>query len=100
MLLYNMTVGIDKEIEQEWLQWIREVHIPQIMSTGLFTSAKIFKVLHDNDDNTTSYSMQYFAESIGQVNEYLQVFAPKFVGEHRMKFHNRHVAFQTLLEEV
>ena len=100
MLLYNMTIGIDRDIEKEWLQWIRDVHIPQVMDTGLFTSSKMFRVLHDNEDETISYSIQYFAESIEHVNQYLQIFAPKFVGEHRLKFFNKHVAFQTLLEEV
>ena len=95
-----MTVGVDKEIEQEWLQWIRDVHIPQVMETGLFKESRLFKVLHDNDDGTVSYSIQYFAESIEHVTQYLQIFATKLVGEHRQKFFNRHVAFQTLLEEV
>jgi hypothetical protein len=100
MLLYNETIGIDKDCEVEWLQWVKEKYIPEVLKTGMFESSRIFKVLHDQDDGTTSYSIQYFAHSIEHIEQYLEVFAPKLIEEHRQKFHNRHVAFRTLLEEV
>jgi hypothetical protein len=60
----------------------------------------MYKVLHDQDDGSVSYSIQYFATSINNVNLYLQNFAPALIEEHRKKFINKHVAFQTLLEEI
>ncbi len=100
MLLYNVTIGIDKEVEGEWLQWMKSVHIPAVLATGMFVSHRIFKVLGDDDENTSSYSVQYFAERIENVNHYLEVYAPALIEEHRKKFNDRHVAFRTLLEEV
>lgn len=100
MLLYNVTIGVDKDIELEWLEWIRTNHIPAVMGTGMFVETKIYKVLHDQDDGTISYSIQHFAQSIDHVQQYLEVFAPKIIEDHRQRFLNKHVAFQTLLEEV
>lgn len=100
MLLYNVTVGIDNDVEAEWLQWMKETHIPNVLRTGMFVSHKIYKVLHDQEDGTTSYSIQYFAETIEHVTQYLEVFAPVLIEEHRKRFHDKHVAFRTLLEEV
>lgn len=100
MLLYNVTVGIDKDSESEWLQYMREKHIKAVLDTGLFVSYKLYRVLHDQDDGTISYSVQYFAKTIEDVHQYLETFAPALIEEHRKKFHNRHVAFRTLLEEV
>lgn len=100
MLLYNVTVGIDREIETEWLQYMKEKHIPDVLKTGMFVSNKIYKVLHDQEDGTVSYSVQYFAKSIEQINQYLEVFAPVLIAEHKKKFANRHVTFMTLLEEI
>ena len=28
MILYNITVSIDYNVHQEWLIWMKEVHIP------------------------------------------------------------------------
>ena len=100
MLLYNVTVGIDKDVEMEWLRWMKEKHIPDVLNTGMFVSSKMYKVLHDQDDNTISYSVQYFAKSIDHIQQYLEVFAPMLIEEHRRKFLNKHVAFNTLLEEI
>lgn len=100
MFLYNVTVGIDTDIELEWLQWMKTKHIRDVLNTGLFIDYKIYKVLHDNNDGTVSYSVQYFSDSLEKVVQYLEVFAPALVEEHRQKFNNKHVAFRTLLEEV
>lgn len=99
-MLYNVTVGVDKEIEGEWLSWMKTTQIPAEMNTGMFVACKIFKILHDEDEATTSYSIQYFAESINEIQQYLEHHAPALVERHRKKFENRHVAFRTLLEEV
>lgn len=100
MLLYNVTVGVDRDAEAEWLRYMREKHIKDVLNTGLFVDSKMYRVLHDQEDGTISYSVQYFARSIEDVNRYLQEYAPALVEEHRRKFQNRHVAFMTLLDEV
>ena len=100
MYLYNVTIGIDKDVEEEWLQWMKGTHIPDVMGTGMFVQYKMYKVLHDNEDGTNSYSIQYFALSIELVAQYLEVFAPKLADEHRARFKDKHVAFRTLLEEI
>ncbi len=100
MYLYNVTVGIDKDVEAEWLTWMTQHHIPNEMKTQMFITSKIYKVLHENEDGTSSYSIQYFAESIEHVQRYLEEFAPALINQHNVKFGNKHVAFRTLLEEV
>lgn len=98
MFLYNVTVGIDQANESEWLRWMKESHMQNVLNTGMFLSAKIYKVLHDNEDGTLSYSVQYTAESLENVVQYLEKFAPALIEEHKQKF--KHVAFRTLLEEM
>lgn len=100
MLLYNVTVGIDADIEQEWVHWMKSKHIPDVLGTGMFVDYKFYKVLHDNNDGTISYSVQYFATTIENLVQYLEVFGPAMAEEHRLKFLNKHVAFRTLLEEI
>lgn len=100
MVLYNVTVGIDLDVEEEWLNWMKVKHIPDVMATGQFIEYKIFKVLNQDNEDSTSYSIQYFAESIDKVVHYLDNHAPQFVEELRQRFPNKHVAFRTLLEQV
>jgi hypothetical protein len=99
MILYNVTIGIDKAIQAEWLSWMKEEHIPEVMDTGVFESFKFYKVLSHDDENTESYCIQYFTPSIEKFNYYIQQLAPLLVEKHRAKFKD-HVAFRTLLEEI
>jgi hypothetical protein len=100
MFLFNNTIGIDRVVEQQWLSWMNETHIPTVMSTGLFTDFKMYKVLHENEDDTISYSIQFFSITIDNVQQYLEKFAPTHAAELQKEFKNRHVAFRTLLQEI
>jgi len=100
MILYNVTIGIDKECENEWVTWMKSTHIPEVMNTGIFSGYKFYKVLTHEEDSSSSYCIQYFTPSINEFNNYLQHYAPKLIEEHRLKFKDRHMAFRTLLEEV
>ncbi|MBK5278821.1 MAG: DUF4286 family protein [Bacteroidia bacterium] len=100
MLLYNETIGIDKDIEKEWLEWMNQVYIPDIMATEVFVDYKFYKVLTHDDEGSVSYCVQYFTPSIEKFNHYLAVVAPSLAEKHHQKFKDRHVAFRTLLEGV
>lgn len=100
MLLYNVTIGIDREIEKEWLVWMKTEYIPAIMETGMFVDYKIYKILHDEQEPTVSYSVQYFAETLEDVSQYLEKHEPVLGETLRLRFQDRHVAFRTLLDEV
>ncbi|MBL6446823.1 DUF4286 family protein [Fulvivirga sp. 29W222] len=100
MVLYNVTIGIDIDVEEEWLNWMKSTHIPAVMDTGIFVEYKIFKVLSHEQEQSVSYSVQYFAHTVDKVVEYLDNHAPKLVEEHRARYKDKHVAFRTLLEEV
>lgn len=100
MILYNVTIGIDKEIEIEWVHWMKTEHIPDVLNTGVFISHKFYKVLSHEDDHTVSYCIQYFTPGIEQFNIYLKEHANGLIEKHKAQFKDRHVAFRTLLEEV
>jgi hypothetical protein len=100
MLLYNVTVGIDKEIEQDWLAWIKQYYLPAVMETGFFTDSKLYRVTTHDDENSVSYSIQLFTNNIESVVQYLDKHTTGIIEAHRLKFKDRHVVFNTLLEEV
>ena len=97
MFIYNVTVNISDEIRDEWLLWMREVHIPDVMDTGCFTWNRILKVLHVNDEGHT-YSVQYGFKEMADIEAYSSNFAQKLQAEHKAKFGEKYTAFRTLLE--
>ncbi len=100
MFLYNVTVGIDKEIEKEWLLWVKENYIPSALRTGLLKESRMYRVVSQDDDTSVSYCIQFFATHIEHVVQYLDTQTNGIIEAHRQKFIERHVVFNTLLEEV
>ncbi|HEU4716541.1 MAG TPA: DUF4286 family protein [Bacteroidia bacterium] len=99
MILYNVTVNIDDSVHDEWLKWMKETHIPDVVATGCFSSGTIFRLLVE-EQSGTSYSIQYRAPNIEAVKRYLGSFADKLRSEHTEKFRDKFTAFRTVLEEV
>ncbi len=100
MIIYNVTVGVDKRIEQDWLVWMREIHIPDVMRTNMFLGHKMYKILTTDTEETVSYAIQYSAVSLNEIERYLEEFAPALREEVKKKFGEQQAAFRTLLEEI
>ena len=45
MIIYNVTINVEESISQEWLCWMQKIHIPEVMNTGMFISAKMTRVM-------------------------------------------------------
>jgi hypothetical protein len=99
MIIYNVTVNIENDVREEWLNWMKSKHIPDVMSTGYFIDYKICKVLVDEEQGTT-YSIQYSCESHENLQEYQKLHAPRLQKEVADKYANKFVAFRTLLEVI
>jgi len=99
MILYNVTVNIDLEKEQEYVEWMKQIHIPEVMATGMFTESKFFKLLHEVEEGV-NYSTQYFAKSMDEIQQYQADHAQELQQKLKVKFGNHYVAFRSLLELV
>lgn len=98
MIIYNVTVNVDKSITQEWLIWIKE-HIPLVLATGKFKEAKLTKVLVDDDESDT-YSVQYRAHSREALDSYYAEHAENLKQDGIKRFADKMLAFRTELEVV
>lgn len=99
MIIYNVTVNIDNDVREEWLQWMKEKHIPDVLATGLFTENRMFRVMVE-EENGTTYSIQYACNSMQDYETYRDQHAPRLQKEHTEKYSGKFAAFRTLLEKV
>lgn len=97
MILYNVTVSIDEEVHDEWLEWMRKKHIPDVMATGMFLESRMAKV---QSDDSISYAIGYLCKDDSTLQRYFKDFAPKLQQEHASKFQGKFGAFRTLLDLV
>ncbi len=100
MIIYNVTIKIDFSIQKEWLTWLKEEHIPDILHTGCFTNARILQLLETDDTEGPTYAIQYYAESKSMYNLYIE----KYAGLQRQKFFDKwgdqFIAFRSVMQVV
>ncbi len=99
-IVYNVTVKIIDEILIDWVQWMTEVHIPDVMNTECFDSYQMTKILHDDGDGGHSYAIQYVSPNKEAFEKYQLEYAKKLQEEHATRYQGKYVAFRTLMEIV
>lgn len=99
MILYNVTINIDADVHDEWLAWMKETHIPDVMATGRFVESKIGRVLAEEQGGLT-YAIQYLAPDMESYHRYIHGEAPKLQEEHTARYKDKFVAFRTIIEVV
>ena len=99
MYIYNVTVSIEKTIADEWLNWMKTIHIPDVLATGYFIDNKICKVLNVNDEGET-FSVQYGFLKMEDIELYQKNEAPRLQADHTKRYEGKYIAFRTLLEIV
>lgn len=99
MLLYNVTVILEDSAAGEWLQWMQETHIPQVMATGKFVSNRLLKVL-DSPNEGQTFCAQYVVEDLASYEAYKATHSTALQADMQARFENRFVAFRTLMQYV
>lgn len=100
MIIYNVTVNINHDVHDEWLQWMKDVHIPNVMNTGIFTDSRMLRLLGDEQSGGVTYAIQYTCPAMKDYERYRTEFAPSLQKEVSDKYKDKFVAFRTLLETV
>ncbi|TAF67552.1 MAG: DUF4286 family protein [Cytophagales bacterium] len=101
MVIYNVTVSVDADIEQEWSAWMRSTHIGEVMATGLFVKYQLLKMVEDPENTAgVTYAVQYYLNNLEDFLNYSQNYAPALQAKTREKYGDKALAFRTLLEVI
>jgi len=100
MIIYNVTVKIDLDVHEEWLAWMSEVHIPEVMQTGVFLENTISRILLQDETDGISYAFRYKCASMADLQKYFSVYAPHLQKSHGDRYAGKFVAIRTVMEEI
>lgn len=99
MILYNVTVSIDATVSEEWLKYMREKHIPEVMETGHFLEARLVRVNGEEEGGMT-FATMYACESQTEFDLYEANHAAALRDEFNKMWAGKFAAFRTFLELV
>lgn len=100
MIIYSVTVKIDLDVHDAWLNWMKNTHIHEVLATKKFVHHKFHRILAEDETDGITYNMQYYAESMSDYFDYRDNFATVLQQRANELFADKFVAFRTLLKEV
>ena len=99
MIIYNVTLSVEESVKDDWLKWIKCVHIPEVMATGFFLKSQINRVIVQGDSGNT-FAIAYTCDSMKDLHQYQVKFAPDLQKKHAARYGDKAVAFRTLMEVI
>lgn len=100
MIIYNITIKVEWPIAEDWLQWMRETYIPDVLSTGCFEKHQLVRLLQADETEGPTYASQYYASSLSKYDDYLQHHAASLRKQIEDKWGEKYIDFQTLMQIV
>lgn len=57
MLIYNITIKADNNIVVEWLQWQKEIYIPEVPGSGVFYEQRFFELPEQDEPDGKTFAV-------------------------------------------
>jgi Domain of unknown function (DUF4286) len=99
MIVYNETLIVEADIYHEWLEYMKQIHIPAVMATGYFNSYKILNVIDSPNEGVTT-CIQYNTDSEEKFAQFYNQHLHSLHTTHNQQFENKFVLYNTLMETI
>ena len=100
MLIYNVTFQVSPSINEAWVKWMKEKHIPDVMSKGCFMEYRFAKLLDIDDSDGPTYTIQYSARDRNEFDRYIELFAPALRKDVTDTWGDQAIGFRSLMQLV
>jgi Domain of unknown function (DUF4286) len=100
MVIYNVTSQVLWPVHQQWLQWLQQVHIPEVMATGCFERFQLVRLLETDEEEGPIYAVQYYAASQAAYQTYIDQYAPALRQQAFDQWGNQFIAFRSLMQVI
>jgi len=100
MYIYNVTTNIEESAHDQWLAWMKETHIPDVLATGKFLNAKMSRVLVEEEMGGLTYSVQFTTIDKATLEKYYTEDADRLRQDAAKLFAGKFVSFRTEMKIV
>ncbi len=97
MIIYNTTYNVNIESVNEFIEWIKTDLIPTATASGELLNPQLALIMASEDDKTKSYSLQFRANSIEDLQNWYQGTGKAKIVELENRFTKKVVGFSTLM---
>lgn len=99
MYIYNVTINIQEDAHEDWVEWMKTEHIPEMLNTGKFTKALMTRVMVQEEMGGMTYSVQYTTANKEMLQRYYDEDAALLRSKTKA-FEGKFVSFRTEMQVV
>jgi hypothetical protein len=96
-VMYAVAIRVDQAIAAEWLEWMRQVHVPEVLATGCFRRCTIQReAANGTVDGRVGFVLEYLAGSAELLTRYQREHAPALQVAHTTRYAGRFEATRSV----
>lgn len=99
-MLYIVSIKVDRDVTEDWEEWMADVHVPDVLDTACFASAAIARDEKASTRDRQAYRIVYRATSREAYEEYVEEYADELQAEHTGRYRGQFEASRELLPVV
>lgn len=100
MFLYNLTIHVEWQIHDAFLQWLENELLPDLLQRPYFHSYKLMELLGTDEQEGKTYSLQLYVESMAMFNRFSEIYSNAFFKKFTNKWGQQCYLFPSLLREL
>jgi len=100
MIINNITINIEKEFEEQWLAWMLEEIIPEILNSSSIIGNSNLKLLSEVEGAGATYTFQFHFPTLMDYHASKVSPATHLYEMHYTLYKDKFVLFETLLEQL
>ena len=83
---YEVTMEVDSSISEEWVEYMRSEHIPEVMQTGVFMSCQFLRIIEPAKEGLECFRITYEAKSLSAIQAYRAELSPELQRKHNARY--------------
>ena len=100
MFIYNVTTKVSWRIHEDWVSWMKEKHLSDVMNTGCFSDVRFVRLLDTDESDGPTYAAQFHADTREQYDTYIEKYAPAMRQDVIDNWGDQFISFRTLMQVV
>ncbi|EGJ71513.1 hypothetical protein Bcop_1314 [Bacteroides coprosuis DSM 18011] len=100
MLIYNTTYHVEEEVESNFLIWIKESFIPEVLKQDILKNPRICKILSHSEPGHSNFALQWEVDSPKALHQHQMQYGTFAQDEVNKIFKEKVLSFDTLMRVV
>ncbi len=99
--IYSVSVSVPTSLREDWLQWMKEEHIPDVLATGYFEDFLMQELIAPKPfQDKDTFNVQYVCQDEQKYNAYQSLEAPRLQQLVKDRYGEQLTSFRTLMKRV